>query len=403
MQSRDFVLLENSGAFVPGEVFHLNTCATGPLAGLSAAVKDVFDVAGRRTGAGNPRWKETHLPASRHAAAVERLLDAGASLVGKTITVELAYGITGQNAHYGSPRNGAAPGRSTGGSSSGSASAVSNDLCEFAIGTDSGGSIRVPGSYCGLFGIRPSYGRIPLDGCVPFTPSFDTCGWFTHSAELLERVGLVLLHSERRPRSQIRLCRFEEAFVAAETGVSTAASELLEVIGQHAAAVESRPLFTRPHEWDEVARASQTLQAFEAWQTHGEWIERARPTFGADVAARFKLASTVTKAAAADALGRRTEFSAMMGELLGDHTFICMPTTPSVAPQIDADPEALQAIRIKTLQFTCVAGLAGLPQITIPTVSPAGIPCGLSLIAGRGQDEMLLRFVCEVFAGQRRE
>src|SRR5258708_6830324 len=157
MRSQVLSLMADAGAFVPGEIFRLNTCSIGPLADLSFAAKDVFDVAGRRTGAGNPRWKETHHAASTHAAAIERLLDAGASLVGKTISVELAYGITGQNVHYGSPRNGAAPDRSTGGSSSGSASAVSNNLCDFAIGTASGGSIPFPRTSYVLFALTPDY------------------------------------------------------------------------------------------------------------------------------------------------------------------------------------------------------------------------------------------------------
>src|SRR6201997_2268337 len=170
------------GAFVPGPRAVLQPTGPGPLAGLDFAVKDLIDVAGHITGGGNPDWLRTHAAAARSAPVVEKLLAAGAALRGKTITDELAFSLEGGNAHYGTPLNPACPDRIPGGSSSGSASAVAARLVDFALGTDTGGSVRVPASFCGLFGFRPTHNAIPLTGVVPFAPSYDTIGWFASDA-----------------------------------------------------------------------------------------------------------------------------------------------------------------------------------------------------------------------------
>jgi amidase len=161
----------------------------GPLAGLTFGVKDIYDIAGHKSGFGSPDWLRTHDAAARTAPVVQRLLDAGADMVGKTHTDEITWSLNGENAHYGTPVNVNAPGRIPGGSSSGSAAAVAGGLCDFALGSDTGGSVRAPASFCGIYGIRPTHGRVSLEGACPLAPSFDTCGWFARSAEVLERVG----------------------------------------------------------------------------------------------------------------------------------------------------------------------------------------------------------------------
>ena len=133
---------------------------TGPLAGLTVVIKDMYDIAGERTGGGNPDWLAAQQPATKNAAVVQKLLDAGATITGKTICDEFFYSVAGVNAHYGTPVNPRAPDRLPGGSSSGSASAAASDACDFAIGSDTGGSIRVPSSFCGLYGIRTTHGRV---------------------------------------------------------------------------------------------------------------------------------------------------------------------------------------------------------------------------------------------------
>src|SRR5215212_7536838 len=185
---------EQSGAFI--ERFTLPSTNDGPLRGLGFAVKDLIDVAGHPTGCGNPSWLATPPPAIVSAVCVEQLLAAGAQCEGKTITDEFAFSLLGENHHYGTPLNPAAPARVPGGSSNGSASAVACGLVDFALGTDTCGSVRVPASNCGIWGWRPSHGLISVAGVMPFSPTLDTVGVFTRSAELLQRIAAVLLATD---------------------------------------------------------------------------------------------------------------------------------------------------------------------------------------------------------------
>src|SRR6201987_4605894 len=180
-------------AFVPGPRVRIEGATHGPLRGLTFAAKDLFDVAGYPTGGGNHDWARAHPVPTRHAWAVQTLLDAGATLVGKTITDEVSLGILGENAFDGTPLNSKAPDRVPGGSSSGSAAAVAAGLCDTALGTDTGGSVRVPSSFCGLYGIRPTHGRLNLTGMMSQAPSSDTTGWCARDAEAFARVSSVML------------------------------------------------------------------------------------------------------------------------------------------------------------------------------------------------------------------
>jgi len=197
----NFPITDTVGAWVPHGRFVVEGQPTGPLAGLRFAAKDLFDVAGHTTGAGNPSWLATHPVATRHSDVVAQLLDAGATLMGKVLTDELAYSLHGDNLHYGTPLNARYPERVTGGSSSGSAAAVTAGLVDFALGTDTGGSTRVPASYCGLWGLRTTHGLVSARGLVPLHPSFDTATWLAADGEVFERVGAVLLPaSDYTPR-----------------------------------------------------------------------------------------------------------------------------------------------------------------------------------------------------------
>src|SRR6185295_7409270 len=204
--------------------------ASGPLAGLTCAVKDIYDIAGAKTGFGNPDWLRTHEPAARTAPAVQLLLDASAHVVGKAHTEEMAFSLTGENAHYGTPINVNAPGHVPGGSSSGSAAAVAGKLVDFAIGSDTGGSVRGPASFCGIYGIRPTHGRISLQGVCPLAPGFDTCGWFARDAAVFERVGRVLLRDTAPARSPKRLLVAQDAFAFADEGAASALKPGLEKV-----------------------------------------------------------------------------------------------------------------------------------------------------------------------------
>ena len=180
-----------------GEV-EVPSAADGPLKDLTFAVKDIFDVAGYPTGGGSPVMRAESPIHKTSAPIVQAMLDAGAKFVGKTQTDELTFSMNGQNKHYPEPINVRAEGRITGGSSSGSAAAVAAHLCDFAIGSDTGGSVRTPASYCGLFGIRPTHGRVNNHRAMPLAPSFDTAGYFADKAEVFGHVAASFLGEDRQ-------------------------------------------------------------------------------------------------------------------------------------------------------------------------------------------------------------
>ena len=363
----------------------------GPLAGLRLAVKDIFDVAGYRTGCGNPkRFEEAHA-ASRTAQTVQMILDAGARFVGKTQTDELAFSLFGQNSHFPFPVNAAAPDRVTGGSSSGSAAAVAGGLADIATGSDTGGSIRAPASFCGLIGLRTSHGRIPLDGAMKLAPSFDTFGWFADDIETYEAVGKLLLGRDphQHPLGRPLSIRWLDAFV---TGPAEAAE--YDRMKRLAATVVGEPVeveYAFTSFPDELYWCFRRLQAHEAWQVHGEWILLGERGLGPGVEERFGFGRAIDARTVAAEAERRLAFRAELGELLGSDGFLVLPTVPGAAPSVASAPEQFQAYRERALHLLCLAGLSGFPQITLPLGSVDGAPFGLSLLGPSGSDVALIR------------
>lgn len=377
--------MDDLNAFVPGPQPDIAGTPGGPLAGLAFAAKDLFDVAGFPTGAGNPDWLRTHPVPTRHAAAVAALLAAGAHLKGKTHTDELAFSLNGENAHYGTPRNPRAPGRIPGGSSSGSASAVAGGVVAAALGTDTGGSVRVPASYCGLHGMRPSHGAIPAEGLVPLAPRFDTVGWFARDAATLARVGRVLL-PEAAPAPITRLLRLEDAFALAGEAATAALAPALAALPQmEALALAPEGLGS----WFPVFR---TLQGRDAWQAQGAWVAATRPRFGPGIAERFAWAAGIADAEVEAAEAGRARVLARLAEVLAPGTALVLPTAPGIAPRLATPPAELDGFRTRAMTLTCIAGLGGLPQISLPFATLEGCPLGLSLIGARGADRALLAF-----------
>ncbi|KAJ9529975.1 hypothetical protein QJQ45_023241 [Haematococcus lacustris] len=183
---------EDLGAYIDPD-FHVDGAESGPLHGFKVALKDMYAVQGYRTGFGNPSWRATHGPATRTAPVVMQLLAAGASIAGLAHMDELAYSLNGENMHYGTPTNPEAPGHIPGGSSSGTAVAVAAGHTEIGLGSDTGGSVRLPASYCGVLSFRPSWGRVSMEGACNLAKTLDVAGWFTRDAALLKAVGEVLL------------------------------------------------------------------------------------------------------------------------------------------------------------------------------------------------------------------
>lgn len=383
-----------AGAFCPHGRFALEGAATGPLAGRTFGVKDFIDIAGHVTGAGNPRWLETHEPASRTAPCVTALLEAGATMIGKTISDELAYSLNGDNFHYGTPRNTAAPERVPGGSSSGSASAVAAGLCDFTLGTDSGGSVRIPASYCGVYGIRTTHGILPLDGIVPFMPSLDVLGWFARDAAVFATVGRILLPSTTSWPPLRRLMRGIDAESETDTATLAALEPGFVTVAKRFGAAE--PVQIAPDGLEAWRTQFRLLSAAETWSIHGAWIEAAKPVFGPAIAERFAFAREASGMDVAPVHEARAAIGRRLREIVGEDGVICLPTAPGPAPLRAATGEAVEAFRQRAQRLTCIAGLSGLPQISLPAAEVDGAPVGLSLIGPPGRDLDLLALAVEL-------
>ncbi len=372
----------------------LSGASAGPLRGLTFAVKDVFDIAGHRTGNGNPVWLETHAPAMRTASAVERLLAAGARMAGKTHTDEMAYSLNGENVHYGTPTNPRAPGRIPGGSSSGSAVAVAAGLVDFALGTDCGGSVRLPASYCGIFGIRTTHGLVPADGVVDLAASFDTVGWFAREAEILRRVADVLLPTTST-FVPTRLLIADDAFDFVGPEVSTALAATVNRLKAAFADHQHVRVYTSdPSTWAGIFRI---LQGSEIWRRHGAWIEAHNPSFGPGIAERFRWTRTIDPAEVERMRPQREAVARYMADLLRSDTLLCLPTAPGIAPKLATAQRELDTFRARAFGLLSIAGLARLPQVTLPFATMGGCPLGLSLIGPSGCDRGLLDWMAETF------
>lgn len=391
-----FPIQDTVGAWVPHGQFSIAGQAGGPLAGLSFAAKDLFDVAGQPTGAGNPRWLASHPVPTEHSAVVAQLLDAGATLMGKVLTDELAYSLHGDNLHYGTPLNSLYPARVTGGSSSGSAAAVAAGLVHFALGTDTGGSTRVPASYCGLWGLRTTHGLVPATGLVPLHPSFDTATWLAADGEVFERVGRVLLPDT--PYTPRRLLLPLDAWELADDIFAAPLRQAREALAQLLACVPENLRIAGEAGLPAWRQTYVTAGAFEGWQVHGAWITQAQPTFAPAIASRWQAASQVSAEAAATARAAQAQIRAQVRELLGNDGLMLLPSAASLAPLRDADPAAVDAVRLRTMAITCIAGLCGLPQISLPVRTASGDMLGLSLLGPAGSDLALIRIARSLHA-----
>lgn len=384
-----------SGYFVPHDLkAPLAGATSGPLAGLTAVVKDMYDIAGERTGGGNPDWLAAQQPAKAHAGMVAALLAAGASITGKTICDEFFYSVAGVNAHYGTPPNLRAPGRIPGGSSSGSAAATAAGACDFALGSDTGGSIRVPSALCGIYGLRPTHGRMDCTGVMDMAPSFDTPGWFATGAGVLRQVGSVLLDRERTGAAIDRVVIADDAFEQADAPVAA----VLRTVLQRASGSlpKSERARIAPDGFDGWREAFRIIQAHETWRSFGNFITDAKPRLGAGIRERIEFAATVSTSDAEAARAVQAAARAHLRALVAPGTVVALPSAPCIAPPVNASNEALDSYRTRVMRLTCSAGLAGLPQVSIPAGTVEGCPVGLSFIGWAGGDEALLDLAAAV-------
>jgi amidase len=390
----NFPITDTVGAWVPHGRFVVEATASGALSGLRFAAKDVFDVAGHPTGAGNPTWLATHPVPTAHSAVVAQLLAAGATLVGKVLTDELAYSLHGDNAHYGTPINSAAPACVPGGSSSGSASAVAAHLVDFALGTDTGGSTRVPASYTGLWGLRTTHGLVSAQGVVPLHPSFDTVTWLAHDSATFERVGAELLPASHfEPK---RLLTPQDAWALADPVFAEPLQRTCDALATLLGTEAMAQRFAGDTTLTAWRQTYATAGAHEGWATHGAWITKHSPHFGAPIAARWKAASLVTDEAAQVARHQAEAIRKQVCDLLGADAVAILPSAASLAPCRDAEPGAADAVRLRTMAITCIAGLAGLPQVSLPVRLADGGVLGVSLLGPAGSDLALIRLAAKL-------
>lgn len=384
-------------AFVPYPDVAVASASTGPLADLRFAVKDLFDVAGYPTGGGSPTVLAMSGIKTRTAPTVQKLLDAGARFVGKAVTDEFAFSMNGNNAHFGAPLNGAAPDRITGGSSSGSAAAVSSNLCDFALGTDTGGSVRAPANHCGLYGLRPTHGRVSLHGALDLSPSLDTCGWFARDVATFARVGEVLLGDDAAPLpAKVRLLWPEEIWAM----MDAPSRQVLEVVAKNVQSVlgPAQPVAVVLESWDAMYWNFRYVQSREAWLTDGPLIERYAPSLGPGVAERFAWSRQVTDAQVNTGRAFRSAFKAQLAGLLGTDGVLLMPTMPDIAPLRTSTDSSLEDYRNRATRMLCMAGLAGFPQLSMPLAQREGAPLGLSLLGPAGSDQSLIALAKRVQA-----
>ena len=392
--------IEESNAFI--ETFNINPKGSGALNGLRFAVKDIIDIEGYQTSCGNPYWRDSHPVAVANAVCIDQLLYTGGQCIGKTVTDELAFSLDGENFFYGTPLNPKSPERVPGGSSSGSASAVACGLVDFAIGTDTGGSVRVPASNCGIFGMRPSHGFISVAGVNPFAPTFDTVGVFARSSDMLAKVASVLLACDVPSTVEVGTVHVvKEAFAIAD----------LEVVGALSAPIEQ----LRRISGDKVKEMSlleinsdaqlsdlqtwlnthSTIQWAEIWSCLGSWIEYLKPEFGPRIKRNFELTKNLDRGKILEAIRRREVYFRSLKSFLRNNDLLCIPTAPSVAPLKGSlgNDRTTCSYYPRALSLTSIAGIGRLPQVTLPLADVHGAPIGLSLLASHGQDAFLLGVV----------
>ena len=378
---------DDFGAFVAGLRTEIAPTGSGALDGLTFVVKDLIDIAGTVTGGGNPDWHGQQELAATSAVVVQRFLQAGAAMAGKTVTDELAFSLEGENEHYGTPINPRCPERLPGGSSSGSAVAVAAGLADLGLGTDTGGSVRVPASFCGLYGFRPTHGRVPMTDVIPFAPSFDTVGLFARTPAHLAAGGLTLLQTAPAEARPMRMLLATDAFMLADPEAQAPLSAAAACLG----VVEDVEIYDgrAPEHFE----AYTILQGLDVMRALGAFL-KSSPRFGANIAPRFEGARALDPTVEPQWRAWRWEFAAQMRALLPPGTLLLLPTTPGIAPIRFLRDAHAERFYQAALTLCSVAGLAGLPVVTLPVATLDGCPLGLSVIAGPGEDEALLAYLC---------
>ncbi len=367
---------------------YISATAEGALSGKQFVFKDLFDVEGYKTGAGNPKWLETHACASNSSPLISALLSNGAECVGRVQTDELAYSLNGQNVHYGTPVNPVAPDCIPGGSSSGSAVAVANNECDFSIGTDTGGSVRVPASYCGLFGLRPTIGALDLSHCFELSKTFDTAGIFAQELSLMRQVWRVLSNSNSSETSANNLyldnqCAQLLTDERLTRFVSWCDQANIEII---------RGDYLKENGWElsDLSLLFRTIQGHDIIEKHGVWLEQYGESLDPAILERVKWSQTISDEDYQKAVEKQAEFKNIVKQHLEKYSLLwAIPTTPSGPPALTLSGDELATYRTQLMGLTSIAGLCGLPQLHLPMQALSEGPCGMSLLGRANSEESL--------------
>lgn len=381
----------------PTEIFcqhgpkNLQLTKHGRLQDMTLAVKDLFSIQGFKHAAGNPSWLASHPPAKETALALQTLLEQGAVMQSYVHTDELAYSLEGNNMHYGCAENPAKPGHVCGGSSMGCAAAVAGGYSQVGLGTDTGGSIRVPACYTGLYGIRPSFGLVSTQGLTGLAPEFDTIGWLSKQSKQLQNIGQVLLPEQTiHSVNKLVVCRQLIELVEPDCYSSLIAS--LELLKPHFAEYQE---ITMPASLlADLSETFRVLQALSVAKTHKNWLNEYQPSFAPAINERFKMALNMDPALAPAARLKQQKIQSWLATHLNKSTCLFLPTTPSTAPAIGAD---VSRLRTQTMQLTAICGLTGACQVHLPLTSQSlDGPYGFSLLMAAGSDLSLLSSVTQI-------
>ncbi|KAM0016287.1 putative amidase [Helianthus debilis subsp. tardiflorus] len=414
------IVREDYGAFI--ERFQLlpfpqppPPAAKQPLSGLTFAINDVFDVKEYVSGFGNPDWKQTHEEAGRTAVAVTTLLKNGATCVGNAVMDELSFGITGENLHYGTPTNPAMPSCIPGGSCSGSAVAVAAKLVDFAIGTDTVGGVRIPASFCGVLGFRPSHGSVSTIGVLPNSQSLDTVGIFARDPFLLNRVGHALLQlNQVEPRRTRHIIVADDLFQLSKVPQQKTVYIISKVteklsgyhspkhmnIGQYILSnVPSLKYFLQngANSLKALSSAMLSLQRYEFKTNHEEWINTVKPRLGSDVSDSVHATITATHENIEAYYMVRTEMRAALRSLLKDDGVIAVPTVADTPLKLNSNKALLSEFHHWAFPLLSIASMSGCCQITVPLGKHEDHPIGVSFIANYGSDKFLLDTVLDMY------
>lgn len=363
---------------------------TGPLSKYVFAVKDVFKIKGSTFSNGHPKWLETHEPDDFTSSAITKVLEAGADLVGKTVCDELCYSISGENWHYGSPINPHDPNRLAGGSSGGTGVAVAGDLVDFAFGSDCLGSVRVPASYNGVLGIRPTYERIANDGEAPYCESMDVLGYVAKDPAVFKDVSDILLGEDKKSVSYTKLLIAKDCFDAVDSEVREALQPAIDFMGEKFDMVKN--ISFGEDILKQWVKTFKIVQGYEVWESYGGWVRKYNPTLPPGQKDRLHIASQITIEKYENALKEKEKIEKQIEEMVHPDTLLCLPTVASIAPLKRAGLDAINQHRAQSSGLLCISPLSGTPQVTLPLIKMQEMPLGISLIGSKGTDRQLVEF-----------